>query len=373
MTASAPSREKRIIRTSLLGIIANLGLAGAKALIGLLANSIAIVLDAVNNLTDALSSVITILGARYSAKPADRKHPFGHGRIEYFASELIAMLVIYAGVTALIESVKKIIAPEVPDYTPVGLILIALAVGVKLLLGWHFKRVGKETRSDALSNSGEDATLDAVISVSTLVAAALYLIFGWKLEGWLGAVISIVIIRSGVTMLLDTLSQLLGRRADSEFSKALKKTICSVDGVLGAYDLFLTDYGPDRSMGSVHVEVADDLTAREIDALEHRVAEACYEKHNVIMTAVGIYAQNNHSDEAARIQEEVRRLVMARDGVLQIHGFYVDEEQKQMRFDVVLDFALEDRQAAFEALVADLRQRWPGWQIQVVLESDISD
>ncbi|MBR4711270.1 MAG: cation transporter [Clostridia bacterium] len=379
MTDRAVSREKRIVHTSLIGIAANLGLAGFKALIGFFSHSIAVMLDAVNNLTDALSSVITILGARYSAKPADRKHPFGHGRIEYFASELIAILVIYAGVTALIESVKKIIDsfgpnPEKPDYELVALIIIAVAVAVKLVLGTFFKKRGRELHSDALVNSGEDARLDAVISASTLVAALLTMLFGiWQIEAWLGAVISLFIIRSGLTMLLDTLSQLLGRRADSDFSRGLKETICSVDGVMGAYDLYLTDYGPDRTMGSVHIEVPDTLTAREIDVLTRTVQETCYEKHGIILTAVGIYSHNTASDEAARIREEIRRQVMSREGVLQIHGFFLDEEKKQIRFDVILDFDLPDRHAAYAALLEDLRQAWPGWSFQVTLDSDISD
>ena len=367
------TREKKIIRTSLVGIGANIGLAGFKALVGFLSNSIAVVLDAVNNLTDALSSVITILGARYSAKPADRDHPFGHGRIEYFASELIAMLVLYAGITALIESVKKIIAPEKPEYEIPGLIIIAVAVVVKVLLGAFFKKRGAETRSDALTNSGKDATLDAVISASTLVAALLNFIWGWQLEAWLGAIISLIIIKSGIQMLIDTLSQLLGKRADAALSKELKETICSVEGVQGAYDLFLTDYGPDRTMGSVHVEVADTLTALEVDALTHQVQETCLEKTGVILTAVGIYAQNTRNDEAARIQSEVRRMVAAHDGVLQIHGFYLNEAEKTMRFDVILSFDLPDRAAAYEEIAREVREAWPEWTVRIVLDSDISD
>ncbi len=369
----AAAREKRIIRTSLVGIGANLGLAAFKALIGLLTHSIAVVLDAVNNLTDALSSVITILGARYSAKPADRKHPFGHGRIEYFASELIAMLVLYAGITALIESVKKILAPETPDYSAVPLIIIGAAVVVKILLGLYFKRVGKETRSEALRNSGEDATLDAVISASTLAAAALYMIFGWQLEAWLAAIISVVIIRSGILMLRDTLSQLLGERADSDLARGLKETIGSVDGVLGAYDLFLTDYGPDRTLGSVHVEVPDTLTAREVDTLARKISEKCLNEHGVILTAVGIYAQNTGNDEAARMQDEIRRMAMAHEGVLQLHGFYLDAEHKKLRFDVILDFALPDRRAVWQQITDEVRAAWPDWDVHVTLDNDISD
>lgn len=372
------SREKTIIRTSVIGILTNLGLAGFKALIGLLSHSIAIVLDAVNNLTDALSSVITIFGARYSAKPADRKHPFGHGRIEYFTSELISMLVLYAGITALIESVKKIIesfGPDAarPEYTPVGLIIIAVAVAVKILLGWYFKRVGKATRSDALSNSGEDATLDAVISASTLLAAALYLLFGWQIEAWLAAVISIYIIWTGAKMLMETISDLLGARAGSDLSTAIKETIAGIDGVLGAYDLFLTDYGPERMLGSVHIEVPDTLTAKEVDAMARKVAETCYLKHGVAMTAVGIYAQNTADDEASRIQSDIRRRVTAHDGVLQIHGFYLDEAARVIRFDVILDFALPDRQEVYQRILAEIREAYPDWEIHVTLDTDISD
>ena len=367
------SRQKKIVRTSLLGIGANIALAGFKAAVGLLAHSIAIVTDAVNNLTDALSSVITVFSARYSAKPADRKHPFGHGRIEYFAAELIAMLVIYAGITALVESVKKIIERESAVYDTPGLIIIAVAVLVKVLLGWYFKKVGKETNSEALSNSGQDATLDAVISVSTLVAALLNHWLHWEIEAWLGAAISLFIVYSGAKMLMETVSELLGARADSELSKSIRETINGVDGVLGSYDLFLTDYGPDRMMGSVHIEIPDTLSAREIDALCRKVQETCYLKHSVALTAVGIYAHNTSDDEAARIRDDIRRRVMSHEGVLQLHGFYLDEAAKTIRFDVILDFALPDRHASYDAIVAEIREAYPDWHVSVVLDTDISD
>ena len=367
------TRAGIIVRTSLIGIAANIGLAAFKALIGFLSHSIAIVLDAVNNLTDALSSVITILGARYSAKPANREHPFGHGRIEYFASELIAMLVIYAGITALIESVKKIISPEVPDYAPISLTIIAVAVLVKIFLGRYFKKVGAETHSDALSNSGADAAMDAVISAGTLLSAALYLIFGWQTEAWLGALISLFIIKSGVEMLRDTLSELLGKRANSELSRGIKETILSVDGVLGAYDLFLTDYGPDRLLGSVHVEVSETMSAKDVDALTRRIEEKCVTAHGVILTAVGIYAQNAADTEAGRIQQHVRRMVTAHEGVLQLHGFFVDKAEKKMRFDVVLDFALPSRADTYAQIQREVQEAYPDWQIQITLDSDISD
>ncbi len=312
-------------------------------------------------------------GARYPAKPADREHPFGHGRIEYFASELIAMLVLYAGITALIESVKKIFSPEIPDYAPSSLLIIAVAIVVKILLGRFFKKMGKETHSEALANSGADATMDAFISAGTLLAAVLYLAFGWQTEAWVGALISLFIIKSGVEMLRDTLSELLGKRADSDLSKGIKETILSVDGVLGVYDLFLTDYGPDRLLGSVHVEVCENMTAREVDALARRIEEKCVTERGVVLTAVGVYAQNDQDTEAGKIQQQVRRMVTAHEGVLQLHGFFVDVARRLMRFDIVLDFALPSRADTYAQILREVQEAYPDWHVQITLDTDISD
>ena len=233
-------REKTVIRTSIIGILANVFLTAFKAFVGLSANSIAIVMDAVNNLSDAASSVITIVGTKLAGKEPDKKHPFGYGRVEYLSAMLISGLVLYAGVTAFVESVKKIIYPDVPDYSAAALVIVAVAVVVKVLLGRYVKRVGERVNSDSLVNSGEDATLDSIISASTLAAAAVYLIFGVSLEAWLGAVIAAVIIKSGVGMLRETLSKLLGEPADVQLVRDIKRTVTDFPEVSGAYDLVLT-------------------------------------------------------------------------------------------------------------------------------------
>ena len=254
------SRDKTIIRTSIIGILANVFLAGFKAVVGLTANSIAIVMDAVNNLSDAASSVITIVGTKLAGKEPDKKHPFGYGRIEYLSAMVISILVLYAGITAFVESVKKIIHPETPDYGIAALIIVAVAVVVKIILGRYVKHVGVKVNSDSLINSGEDATLDSVISFSTLVAAGVYLLFHVSLEAWLGAVIALVIIKSGFEMLRETLSKILGERADADLAREIKETVTSYPQVSGAYDLVLHNYGPDSYNGSIHIEVPDTLS-----------------------------------------------------------------------------------------------------------------
>ena len=251
------SREKTIVKTSAIGIIANVFLAGFKAVVGILTNSIAIVLDAVNNISDAGSSLITIVG--------------------------------------FVESVKQIIKPETPDYNAASLIIVAVAVAVKILLGRYVKGIGKKVNSDSLVNSGEDATLDSVISASTLVAAGIFLIFQVSLEAWLGAIISIVIIKSGAEMLRDTVSQILGEQNDAELARSIKQTVTGFPEVHGAYDLVLNNYGPDSWNGSIHIEVLDTFSANELDQLIREITMKVMEEHHVILTAIGCYPYGNRS------------------------------------------------------------------------------
>ena len=367
------NRDKTIIRASIIGILANAFLAGFKAAVGLISNSIAITLDAVNNLSDALSSVITIIGTKLSGKSPDKKHPYGYGRIEYLSAAIISVIVLYAGISSLVESVKKIINPETPDYSTVTLIIIAVAVAVKIALGLFVKATGTKVNSDSLIASGKDALMDSIISASTLVAAGVYLIWGIKLEAWLGAIISLVIIKSGVEMLMETLSKILGERVDSETSKAVKKTVCSFPDVCGAYDLILHNYGPDKIIGSVHIEIPDDYTIEKLDELERAIAEKVYEENGVFLTGIGIYSKNTKDEKAKSILKDIRKIVMANEYAMQIHGFYLSESEKLIKFDVVIDFAAKDRNAEYVDICSKVQQAYPNYKIQIALDSDISD
>ena len=366
-------RDQIIIRTSIIGILANAFLAAFKAAVGLISGSIAVVLDAVNNLSDALSSVITIVGTKLAGRAPDKKHPYGYGRIEYLTAIVISVIVLYAGVTSLVESVKKIITPELPDYSPVALIIIAAAVLVKVFLGRYVRRVGEKVNSDSLVASGKDATLDSVISASTLVAAIIYLRFHISLEAWLGAAISLVIIKSGIEMLGESVSQVLGERVESEMAKSVKDAILSFPEVKGVFDLVLHSYGPDRLLGSVHIEVPDTMEVARLDALEREIMAKVQCDCGVILTGISVYAMNTSDDAAAKLQQAVRRAVMAHDHVLQMHGFYADEAAKKMQFDIIIDFAAPDRLAAYRAIHEEIEKMYPGWTIQISLDVDASD
>ena len=368
------NREKIIVRTSLIGIAANIALAAFKALVGFLTHSIAVTLDAVNNLTDALSSVVTIIGTKLALRPADREHPFGHGRSEYISALVIALIIMYAGLTALIESVRKIIEPSVPEYSLSSLIIISVAVIVKIVLGLYVKAAGKKVNSDSLAASGKDALMDSMISASTLVAAVIFVVFNFSAEAYLGILISLAIIKSGYDSLRETLSKILGERTDARTAKAIKKTIASVDSeICGAFDLVLNDYGPDRHLGSVHIEIPDTWTADKIDRVTRKIASTVYEKHNVVMAAVGIYSVNTRKNSAAQIRERVFQIVHDHKEILQMHGFFVDEEEKIMRFDIIVSFSAPDMKGMYEHVVNDVREVFPDYDIQVQFDFDITD
>ena len=373
MDKEAALREKTIVKTSIIGMIANVFLAGFKAVIGLMTNSIAIVLDAVNNISDAGSSLITIIGTKLAGREPDKKHPFGYGRIEYLSAMIISVIVLYAGVTSFAESVKQIINPETPDYNAVSLIIVAVAVVVKILLGRYVKGVGVKVNSDSLINSGEDAKLDSIISASTLVAAGIFLIFHVALEAWLGAIISVVIIKSGIEMLRETISKILGERNDQELAKAIHDTVLSFPEVQGAYDLVMNNYGPDKWNGSIHIEVPDTYSADQLDQLLREITMKVLGEHHVILTAIGVYSVNTKDEEVIRAKKQVEEIVFSHEHVRQMHGFYLLRDQKTMRFDIVISFDAKNRRDVCNAVIADVQKAFPDYELQVVMDTDFSE
>ena len=367
------SREKTIVKTSVIGIVANVFLAIFKAVIGLMTHSIAIVLDAVNNISDAGSSLITIVGTKLAGRAPDKKHPFGYGRVEYLSAMIISVIVLYAGVTSFVESVRQILHPQTPDYSAVSLIIVAVAVVVKILLGRYVKGVGVKVRSDSLINSGEDATLDSIISASTLLAAGIYLIFHISLEAWLGAIISAVIIKSGIEMLRDTISRILGERNDAELARAIHDTVMCFPDVQGAYDLVLNNYGPDTWNGSIHIEVPDTYSADRLDQLIREITMKVLTEHHVILTAIGVYSVNTTDEAVIQAKRQVEAIVFAHEHVRQMHGFYLLKDRKTMRFDIVISFDAVDRRAVYMEVVADVQKAFPDYELQVAMDTDFTE
>lgn len=367
------NREKIIIRTSVIGIVTNVLLAAFKAVVGVIAGSVAIVLDAVNNTSDALSSAITIIGTRIAEKKPDKEHPFGHGRVEYISSVSVAVIILYAGVTALSESVKKILVPRIPDYSPAAIVILVAAIITKVILGTYVKRKGEEAESDSLVGSGKDALLDAVISASTLAAAILFMTTGISTEAWLGAVISLVIIKAGIDMLRESISRILGERTESGFADKIKKTITDFPEVTGAYDLVLHSYGPSMLIGSVHIEIPETMTVSRLAVLEREITEKVMAEHNVVLAGIGIYSVDTENEYAMKIRDEIIAIVMRHQYALQVHGFSLYEEQKKIRFDVIIDYSAPDRESLYEHILGDVKERFPNYELSVVLDADTSE
>lgn len=372
LTADKDHRDQIIIKTSAIGILTNVLLAAFKAFIGLAANSIAVTLDAVNNLSDALSSVITIAGTKLAGKSPDKEHPFGYGRIEYLSALVVAGIVLYAGITAAVESVKKIISPEMPDYSMTSLIIIGAAVIVKVVLGKYVKAQGEKVNSGSLVASGSDALFDAVLSFSVLVSAIIFIATGVSLEAYVGAVISGFIIKAGIDMIRDTLDEILGKRTDKAISRKIKSLLAAEPEVRSAHDLVLYNYGPDKDFASVHVELSDAMNVKDVDSLTRRLETKVFKETGIILAAVGVYSSNTEDKAAAKVRGEVTKLVLAHDWALQVHGFYLDEQSKTMRFDVVMSFDIPHHEGV-RILQEEMKEAYPHYTIQIVPDVDLSD
>lgn len=366
------NREKKIVQTSVIGIIGNVVLVVAKALIGFLANSISIITDAINNLTDALSSLITIIGTKLSTKKPDKKHPFGHGRVEYLTSIIIGAIVLFAGAMAIYESIQTLIEGKVATYDAWSIVVISIAIVVKIGLGLYFRFVGKSTKSEPLKASGLDALFDALLSVATLAGIITSLIWNINIEGYIGILLGVFIIKSGIEILRDGISLIIGERADVEYVNEIKKIVCSFPEVQGAYDLIVNNYGANRSIASVHIEVDDSLTARDIHHLSRQISEKAFAELGLILT-IGIYAKNEGNVEIKEIKQYVMSLVKDNKDIKQIHGFYVDDDKKLITFDLVFEFECNNPQETIKQIQEKVSEKYPKYNYFIVQDTDYSD
>lgn len=363
------NRAKVIIRTSLLGIITNIVLVIFKMTVGLIAGSIAIVLDAVNNLTDVCSSVVTIIGAKLAGRTPDPEHPYGHGRFEYLAAMAVGVIVLLAGIMALIESAPKVFQSELADYSAATVIVVTAGVIVKLLLGRHVKKVGQKVDSGSLIASGIDAIFDALLSFSTLVGIFVTMIFQISIDGILGVIIAAFIIKTSIEILTEAAADILGRGIDPDLAHEIRETVRSFAGVQGAYDLDLHNYGPAEYIGSVHIEVPDQMTAREIDQLSRKITRKIYQKYAVALT-IGIYTENNDTEMRREVRKYLQKIVAEHAEIRQMHGLHIDEETKTVCFDLIIDQRCSEKSKLKNHIVRHLKKTYPDFRYHVTLDLD---
>ena len=374
VTITSSERETAIVRTSAIGITANVALAAFKAAVGILSNSIAVTLDAVNNLSDAISSIITIVGTKLSNKKADREHPFGHGRIEYITTTIIAAIIMYAGISSLIKSIQGIMDPVTPDYSPLSLVIITVAVLVKIILGHYVRSVGNRVNSDTLIASGSDALFDATLSTSVLTAALIFIFTKISLEAYVGVIISVFIIKASIELLQGSIKEIIGMRPDAALSTLIYDIVKEDPDAEGVYDLIIHNYGPDRFVGSFHTEVLDTTSAIEIDTMTRRLSTEIYKQTSgkIIIAAIGIYARNTTDNRIVKMRTEVTEMALAHEGVLQVHGFIADIENQFMAFDTVIEFGYDGKQIVHD-IIHEVEAAYPDMNVSVLLDRDTSD
>lgn len=374
VTITSSERETAIVRTSAIGIAANVALAVFKAVVGILSNSIAVTLDAVNNLSDAISSIITIVGTKLSNKKADREHPFGHGRIEYITTTIIAAIIMYAGISSFIKSIQGIMDPVTPDYSPLSLVIITVAVLVKIILGHYVRSVGNRVNSDTLIASGSDALFDATLSTSVLTAALIFIFTKISLEAYVGVIISVFIIKASIELLQGSIKEIIGMRPDAALSTLIYNIVKEDPDAEGVYDLIIHNYGPDRFVGSFHTEVLDTTSAIEIDTMTRRLSTEIYKQTSgkIIIAAIGIYARNTTDNRIVKMRTEVTEMALAHEGVLQVHGFIADIENQFMAFDTVIEFGYDGKQIVHD-IIHEVEAAYPDMNVSVLLDRDTSD
>lgn len=367
------NRSAVIMKTSIVGIVVNALLAAAKAVIGWITGSLAVTLDGINNLTDAGSSLITLISTKLAGKEADKKHPYGYGRTEYLSTLIIALIILYAGISSLFESVEKIMHGGTPSYTPLTLWILFFAVLVKVGLGLYTISKGKQAASSSLEASGKDALNDSIMSSAVLVCALIYLFTRVSLEAWVSLVIAVFIIKSGIEIIRDALSKIIGERSDPELAEKVRNEILKVPGITGAYDLFFNDYGPQRKIASVHIEIPDTWSADQIDEASRLIEQNVYKNCGVLLSAIGVYAKNTTDPQVRKMEKEVRQILNHYPDILQMHGFYADTAQKQLRFDLIIDFNVKNRREEYTQILEECRNAYPDYDVQITLDADTSD
>lgn len=367
------NRLKIVFKASVVAIVVNIALGIFKAIVGVISHSIAITMDAINNFTDAGSSLITIISSYFATKDPDKKHPFGYGRTEYLGTLLIAVIILYAGVSSFSESIKGIINPETAEYSTVSLIIIIVAVIVKGLLSLFTINSGKKAKSDSLMAAGKESIGDVAISIATIIAALIYIYAHISIEAWLGAFIALLIVKTGAEILSETIGKILGTGGDAELVRNIKAAIAEQDEVIGAYDLVLNNYGPDMYLASVHLEVSDTLSVSEFDGLSRRVQEDILNRFGVYLSAIGLYSVNTLDKNIVKIREDIKATALGTQYVNQIHGFYYDEKNKSIRFDMVISFDAIDRKEAYRTAVDAIKKKYPEYTFNIGMDTDYNE
>lgn len=343
---SANVRTAYGVLSSVVGIICNVLLFAVKLVVGIILNSISVMADAFNNLSDAASSVISFIGVRIAAKPSDKDHPFGHGRAEYIAALLVAFVILEVGFSCIKSAVGKIITPEVINFSYVSIAILVVSMAVKLWLSFFNRKLAKKTNSSVIKATATDSLNDVIVTGATVISIIIFEFFNLNLDGYMGAIVAVLVLVSGINIIKDTIKPLLGEAADPELCENLVEKVLSYDGIVGTHDLVVHSYGPSRYMASIHAEVPMDANICEIHETIDRIERDVFEEFGVLLV---IHMDPIEIDNALvdSSREVVIDVIASLDCGITMHDFRMvsGEGQTNLIFDIVVPHAFSDREA----------------------------
>lgn len=334
------------ILSSCVGIVCNVLLFAAKLAIGMLMNSLAIMADAFNNLSDAASSIISFVGVKMAGKPADKEHPFGHGRIEYIAALIVAFLVIEVGITCLQSSFEKLFHPEAIAFDWISFGILLLSVGVKLWMSLFNRKLGKRIDSKVMLATAADSAGDVIVTSATLASILICYFTSVNIDAFTGLAVSVLVIWSGISIARDTLEPLIGQRPDPELYRQIQEMVESYDGIVGTHDLIIHNYGPNRSMASIHAEVPRETDIEVSHEIIDRVEREVARKLNIFLV-IHMDPVEIHDEKVLAVKAKLNGVIRALDPDMTFHDFRVVNGQEQINliFDLVIPFSYSQDEA----------------------------
>ena len=356
---------------SITGIIVNVLLAAGKFLIGLISGSLAITADAANNLSDAAGSVMTLISVRLANKPVDPEHPVGHGRRDYIGSLAVGALIVAMGFSLLRDGISAILHPEALTVSWVVLVVLALSILGKLWLYFFYRQTGSAIQNGTLLAAAKDSLGDVLSTGAVLLSVVLNAVFGWKLDGWIGLVVAVIVLKAGVEVCRDTVDSLLGGKPDPEKIQQIRELLLAREGILGLHDLVLHDYGPGRCVASVHAEVSAEgniLDIHEmIDDAEREIGEIMHMPICIHMDPIVTTDETTN-----RVRQQLADFLGAMDASLSMHDFRMvpGEGHTNLIFDCVLPAGYKEKDVLLKALTAHARSLDDRYRLVVQFDTD---
>ena len=356
---STEVRTRYGMLASVVGIFCNVLLFSVKLAIGLILSSLAVTADAFNNLSDAASSIISFVGVKMAGKPADAEHPFGHGRIEYIAALIVSFLVIEVGFTFFKSSISKIMHPEEITFDPVPFIILILSILVKLWMAFFNNKLGKRIDSKVMLATAADSLGDVITTSATVISIVICHFTSINVDAIAGLIVSGIVIWSGVSIAKDTLEPLIGQRVPSELYQKITDMVESYEGIVGAHDLIVHNYGPNRSMATIHAEVPNDVSIEASHEIIDRIERDAKKELNILLV-IHMDPVEMRDEEVLELRDKTSHIVHALDPELYFHDFRVlkENEQKNLIFDLVVpdSYTEKDANRVMHQLIALLHE-----------------